>query len=292
MAKILRCLDEFKSIRFFFGFTDDLIKDFKKLQNSSIASSIEMGKVLTMNALLYEDLNTKKDSIDIKLKTNGKCGLIISKLYNDSFIAGYLENKNLKQYDNLYKKNEIVKDFIGDDGILVLTKDIGLKNPYVGQTHIFSSNLSENFSNYFTSSNQTLTSVFLDVKVYGEDFLSFGFMMELLPNYTKKDISQLKIYSDMFKQEFLNYINGNFEESFYDYIVSVLKIFKIKITEEKIIHYKCTCSDKKIDNMLLSLGKNELNEIIKEGKDIEISCNFCSKKYKRTIMDIKNILKK
>lgn len=292
MAKILRCLDEFKSIRFFFAFTDDLVKDYKKLQNSSLAANVEIGKVLTMNSLLYEDLNTKNDSIDIKLKTNGKCGLIISKLYNDSFITGYLENKDLKEYDDIYKKNKISKDFIGDDGILVLTKDLGLKNPYVGQTHIFSSNLSENFSNYFTSSNQTLTSIFLDVKIHNEDFLSFGFMIELLPNYTKKDLSQFKIYSDMFKQELSNYTLGNFNESFYDYIVSILKIFNIKITEEKIIHYKCSCNDEKIDNMLLSLGKDELNEIVKEGKEIEISCNFCSKKYKRTIDDIKNILKK
>ena len=78
--------------------------------------------------------------------------------------------------------------------------------------------------------------------------------------------------------------------SFYDYICSILKIFNIRIIEEKIIHYKCNCSDEKIDNMLLSLGKKELNDIVKEGKEIEISCNFCDKKYKKSVEDIKDLL--
>ncbi|MEB3025685.1 MULTISPECIES: Hsp33 family molecular chaperone HslO [unclassified Parvimonas] len=293
MAKILRCIDEHNSMRFFFAFTDDIVKDFEKLQKSSVSSNIEMGKVLTMNALLYSDLKNDTDSIDLKLKTNGECGLIISKLYNNSFITGYLENKNLSKYDKIYEKGKFSKDFIGDKGILVLIKDLGLKAPYVGQTSIISSDISENFTNYFSASNQTVTSIDLQVKKVEDDYISFGFMMELLPNYTEKDLSQFKIYSDMFKTELENYLVSKTDDmSFYDYIVSILKIFNIRIIEEKIIHYKCNCSDEKIDNMLLGLGKKELNDIVEEGKDIEISCNFCDKKYKKSIEYIKNLLKK
>lgn len=293
MAKILRCIDEHNSMRFFFAFTDDIVKDFEKLQKSSVSSNIEMGKVLTMNALLYSDLKNDTDSIDLKLKTNGECGLIISKLYNNSFITGYLENKNLSKYDKIYEKGKFSKDFIGDKGILVLIKDLGLKAPYVGQTSIISSDISENFTNYFSASNQTVTSIDLQVKKVEDDYISFGFMMELLPNYTEKDLSQFKIYSDMFKTELENYVVSKTDDmSFYDYIVSILKIFNIRIIEEKIIHYKCNCSDEKIDNMLLGLGKKELNDIVEEGKDIEISCNFCDKKYKKSIEYIKNLLKK
>ena len=293
MAKILRCIDEHNSMRFFFAFTDDIIKDFEKLQKSSVSSNIEMGKVLTMNALLYSDLKNDTDSIDLKLKTNGECGLIISKLYNNSFITGYLENKNLSKYDKIYEKGKFSKDFIGDKGILVLIKDLGLKAPYVGQTSIISSDISENFTNYFSVSNQTVTSIDLQVKKVEDDYISFGFMMELLPNYTEKDLSQFTIYSDMFKTELDNYLASKTDDmSFYDYIVSILKIFNIRIIEEKIIHYRCNCSDEKIDNMLLGLGKKELNDIVEEGKDIEISCNFCDKKYKKSIEHIKNLLKK
>lgn len=291
MAKILRCVDEHNSMRFFFAFTDDIVKDFEKLQKSSVSANIEMGKILTMNALLYSDLKNDTDSIDLKLKTNGDCGLIISKLYNNSFITGYLENKNLSKYDKIYEKGKISKDFIGDNGILVLIKDLGLKSPYIGQTSIISSNISENFTNYFSASNQTVTSVNLEVKKVLDDYISFGFMMELLPNYTEKDLSQFTIYSDMFKTELENYINSKSDDmSFYDYICSILKIFNIRIIEEKIIHYKCNCSDEKIDNMLLSLGKKELNDIVKEGKEIEIACNFCDKKYKKSVEDIKDLL--
>ncbi|MEB3073397.1 Hsp33 family molecular chaperone HslO [Parvimonas sp. C2] len=293
MAKILRCIDEHNSMRFFFAFTDDIIKDFEKLQKSSVSSNIEMGKVLTMNALLYSDLKNDTDSIDLKLKTNGECGLIISKLYNNSFITGYLENKNLSKYDKIYEKGKFSKDFIGDKGILVLIKDLGLKAPYVGQTSIISSDISENFTNYFSVSNQTVTSIDLQVKKVEDDYISFGFMMELLPNYTEKDLSQFKIYSDMFKTELENYLVSKTDDmSFYDYIVSILKIFNIRVIEEKIIRYKCNCSDEKIDNMLLGLGKKELNDIVKDRKDIEISCNFCDKKYKKSIEHIKNLLKK
>lgn len=291
MAKILRCIDEHNSMRFFFAFTDDIVKDFEKLQKSSVSANIEMGKILTMNALLYSDLKNDTDSIDLKLKTNGDCGLIISKLYNNSFITGYLENKNLSKYDKIYEKGKISKDFIGDNGILVLIKDLGLKSPYIGQTSIISSNISKNFTNYFSASNQTVTSVNLEVKKVLDDYISFGFMMELLPNYTEKDLSQFTIYSDMFKTELENYINSKSDDmSFYDYICSILKIFNIRIIEEKIIHYKCNCSDEKIDNMLLSLGKKELNDIVKEGKEIEIACNFCDKKYKKSVEDIKDLL--
>ena len=293
MAKILRCIDEHNSMRFFFAFTDDIVKDFEKLQKSSISANIEMGKVLTMNALLYSDLKNDTDSIDLKLKTNGECGLIISKLYNNSFITGYLENKNLSKYDKIYEKGKSSKDFIGYKGILVLIKDLGLKAPYVGQTSIISPNISENFTNYFSASNQTVTSIDLQVKKVEDDYISFGFMMELLPNYTEKDLSQFTIYSDMFKTELENYLASKTDDiSFYDYICSILKIFNIRIIEEKIIHYRCNCSDEKIDNMLLGLGKKELNDIIEDGKDIEISCNFCGKKYKKSIEHIKNLLNK
>ena len=289
MAKILRCIDEHNSMRFFFAFTDDIVKDFEKLQKSSISANIEMGKVLTMNALLYSDLKNDTDSIDLKLKTNGECGLIISKLYNNSFITGYLENKNLSKYDKIYEKGKSSKDFIGDKGILVLIKDLGLKAPYVGQTSIISPNISENFTNYFSASNQTVTSIDLQVKKVEDDYISFGFMMELLPNYTEKDLSQFTIYSDILD----NYLASKTDDiSFYDYIVSILKIFNIRIIEEKIIHYRCNCSEEKIDNMLLGLGKKELNDIIEDGKDIEISCNFCGKKYKKSIEHIKNLLNK
>lgn len=293
MAKILRCIDEHNSMRFFFAFTDDIVKDFEKLQKSSISANIEMGKVLMMNALLYSDFKNDTDSIDLKLKTNGECGLIISKLYNNSFITGYLENKNLSKYDKIYEKGKSSKDFIGDKGILVLIKDLGLKAPYVGQTSIISPNISENFTNYFSASNQTVTSIDLQVKKVEDDYISFGFMMELLPNYTEKDLSQFTIYSDMFKTELENYLASKTDDiSFYDYICSILKIFNIRIIEEKIIHYRCNCSDEKIDNMLLGLGKKELNDIIEDGKDIEISCNFCGKKYKKSIEHIKNLLNK
>ena len=293
MAKILRCIDEHNSMRFFFAFTDDIVNDFEKLQKSSVSANIEMGKVLTMNALLYSDLKNDTDSIDLKLKTNGECGLIISKLYNNSFITGYLENKDLSKYDKIYEKGKISKDFIGDKGILVLIKDLGLKTPYIGQTSIISSDNSENFTNYFSASNQTVTSIDLQVKKVQDDYISFGFMMELLPNYTEKDLSQFKIYSDMFITELENYLVSKTDDmSFYDYICSILKIFNIRIIEEKIIHYKCNCSEEKIDNMLLGLGKKELNDIVEDGKEIEISCNFCDKKYKKSIEHIKYLLKK
>lgn len=291
MAKILRCIDETKSMRFFIAFTDDLVNDYNNLQKASVASTVEMGKVLTMNALMYSDLKNSTDSIDIKLKTNGSTGLIISKLYNNSFVTGYLENKLEDKFDKLYKSGKYSKEFIGDDGIMVMTKDLGLKNPYVGQTKIISDDICENFTNYFSNSNQVPTSVFLDT-VYSEDgYIGYGVMGELMPFYTEKDFAQFNIYFDMFKTELSNYIKGDFKDiTFYDYIVSVLEIFNIKITEEKIIHYKCSCNDEKITTMLRSLGKKELLDIIEEGKELEIVCNFCDKKYVKSVDEIKKIV--
>lgn len=291
MAKILRCIDETKSMRFFIAFTDDLVNDYNRLQKASVAATVEMGKVLTMNALMYSDLKNPTDSIDIKLKTNGSTGLIISKLYNNSFVTGYLENKLEEKYDNLYISGKNSKEFMGDDGIMVMTKDLGLKNPYVGQTKIISDDICENFTNYFSSSNQVPTSVFLDTVYTKDGYVGYGVMGELMPFYTEKDFAQFNIYFDMFKTELSNYINGDFKDiTFYDYIVSVLEIFNIKVTEEKIIHYKCSCNDEKITTMLRSLGKKELLDIIDEGEDLEVVCNFCDKKYVKTIDEVKKIV--
>lgn len=291
MAKILRCIDETKSMRFFIAFTDDLVNDYNRLQKASISSTVEMGKVLTMNALMYSDLKNTTDSIDIKLKTNGLSGLVISKLYNNSFVTGYMENKLESSFDKVYKNGKASKEFVGDDGIMVITKDLGLKNPYIGQTKIISSNISENFTNHFSSSNQVPTTVFLDTLYTDKGYVGYGVMGELMPFYTEKDFAQFNIYFEMFKSELSNYVNGDFKDiSFYDYIVSVLEIFNIKITEEKIIHYKCSCNEEKITTMLRSLGKKELLEIIDEGKDLEVVCNFCDKKYVKSVDEIKKII--
>ena len=153
-------------------------------------------------------------------------------------------------------------------GLLQVIKDMGLKEPYVGQTILVSSEIAEDLTYYFASSEQVPSSVGLGVLMNKDNTVrcAGGFIIQLMPFATEETISQL-----------LEKLIGHLD---------------LEITDTIPTQFYCNCSKERVEQAVASIGKKDIQEMIDEGKDIEVKCHFCNTAYNYTVEDLKNILKR
>ncbi len=178
----------------------------------------------------------------------------------------------------------------GKSGYVNIIKDIGLKEPYIGMVPLVTGEIAEDFSNYFATSLQTNTAVALGVLINSQGVKSSGgYIITPMPDATEDDlfilenrIKEAKPISQMLDE------NMTLEEIAKDITGDI----NIKIIEDKIVPmYECDCSKKKIEKGLISLGKEELQDIINNEGNIETVCQFCNKKYNFSKSELEELLK-
>ena len=178
---------------------------------------------------------------------------------------------------------------VGNEGYVYVIKDIGLKEPYVGMSKIVSGEIAEDFANYFYISEQKNTAVALGVLVDKNGVRSAGgYIVTAMPDATEDDlfilenrIKEAKSVSQMLDE------NMSLEEIAKD----ITGDENIQTVEDGIVpKYECTCSKEKMENALVSIGKEELEKIIVEDKKAELVCNFCNKKYEFSEEELKKLI--
>lgn len=269
--------------------TTELVEEARKIHDLSPLATATLGRCLTMVAIMGASLKSENDSITIQIKGSGPIGGITVTSNSNLKTRGYVEKPQidlpLKQDGKLD-----VGSAVGNDGFLYVIKDIGLKEPYIGMSKLISGEIAEDFTNYYYISEQKNTAVALGVLVNKNGVKSAGgFIVSAMPDATE---DELFILENRLKEA--KPISQMLDEN-----MSLLEIAKditgdinIKTLEqeEKIPKYKCDCSKEKTEKALISIGKEELEKIIKEDKKAEIVCHFCNKKYEFTEQNLKNLL--
>ncbi|WP_040211984.1 Hsp33 family molecular chaperone HslO, partial [Clostridium polynesiense] len=179
---------------------------------------------------------------------------------------------------------------IGKDGNLVVIKDMGLKEPYVGQVPIYTGEIAEDLAYYFTASEQTPSAVSLGVLVDVDYSIkaSGGFIIQMLPGADEllADLVTYRLEESKPISEMLS--EG---KSIEDIVKDIFQDMDLKISEEIEPKYLCDCSRDRVERAFMSIGKKELTDIYKEGKDEELHCHFCNEKYIFTHEEIGELLK-
>ena len=269
--------------------TTNMVEEARKIHDLSPVSTAALGRLLTITAIMASEMKNEKDKITIEVKGNGTIGSMLTVANNKPEIKGYVQNPYVDIPLNEFGKLD-VGGAVGNSGYIHVIKDIGLKEPYIGVSNLTSGEIADDFTNYFVNSEQRQAAIALGVLVDKNGVRKAGgYLITPMPDATDEDITKLE--------------NGIFEAgaiskmldenlSLIDIAKKVTKDKNIKIIEDcKIPIYKCDCSKEKMSNALISIGKKELENIIKEDEKAELICHFCNKKYNFNKQELENLLK-
>lgn len=266
-----------------------LVEQARKIHDLSPTATAALGRVLTISAVMGSELKGVQDKLTVKIKVNGPIGEIIATANYFPKIKAFVSNPHV---DVPLKDNGKINvgDAVGKEGFLTVIKDIGLKEPYNGMVPLISGEIAEDFANYFAISEQKPTVVSLGVLVDKNGVkASGGYVITPMPDATDEDITKIenavknaKPISKMLEEEL----------SLLDIAKIVTDNENIEVIEENIIPiYECDCSRQRFEKGLISLGKEELETIIKEDEKVEIVCQFCNKKYNFSKEELEDLIK-
>lgn len=286
--KLIKAIAKDGQVRIIAASTKNLVNDGVKLHNCAPTAAAALGRMLIAGTLMGAMLKSDKDVITLKIDGGGTAKGIVVTSYADAHVKGYIGNPSADLPANDLGKLD-VSGIVGKNGGLVVIRDLGLKEPYVGQVPIYTGEIGDDIAYYFTVSEQTPTAVGLGVLV--DKDLSIkeagGIIIQLMPGANDM-LADLITY----RLQDLGHITKFLSEgkTIYDMVNFLFDDMDLKILEEMEPAYKCDCSKEKVERALISIGKKDLQEIYEEGKTEEIKCHFCNTSYKFTHDEIGKLL--
>ncbi|GAA0075797.1 Hsp33 family molecular chaperone HslO [Clostridium sp. CTA-5] len=287
--KIVRATAKEGMIRIIGGITTNLVSEGSKIHDCTPVAAAALGRMLTAGTLMGATLKSDKESVTLKINGGGEARGITITAHNDANVKGFIGNPHINR--ELNEKGKLdVGGAIGKDGLLYVIKDLGLKDPYVGQVPIYSGEIAEDFAYYFTVSEQTPSAVSLGVLVDKDLSIKAagGFIIQMMPGADPL-LADLVTY----RLEEIPPITSLISEgkTIEEILEFIFEGMDLNILDSIYPEYKCDCSREKVEKALISIGKSDLQEIYDEGKNEEIVCNFCNTKYAFTNEDIGTLLK-
>ena len=269
--------------------TTNMVEEARKIHDMSPVVTAAFGRLLTITSIMATEMKGSKDKLTVQLKGNGPIGVMIATANNKPIVKGYATNPVVELPLNEDGKLD-VSGAVGYEGFINVVKDIGLKDPYIGISPLVSGEIAEDFANYFVNSEQRNSAVALGVLVDKNGVrASGGYLITPMPDATEEDISTVE--KSIFKAGAMSKMldqNLTLEEI----AKKITGDEQVQIIEDDIVpEFKCDCSKEHMQDALMTIGKEELEDIItKEGK-AELVCHFCNKKYEFNKEELENILR-
>ena len=289
MDRLIRGISENKQVRYFAVDATDVVKKAAEIHKLSVTNAVLMGRRLIATLLMSADLKSEKNVITLKLDGDGPNGKIIVTGRKNGHVKSYMSNPKNEIPLNSKTKTIDIKAAIGD-GTLTVIKDLGLKNPYVGQVELKYKTVAEDLTYYFVKSEQIPSSVGLGVLIDTDGSVkkAGGFLIQLLPNTDEEVIAKIEEnlakfpnFTDMLD---IGYTIDKLTENF------ILKDLNPQLKLSSEVYYKCDCSKKKFLNGIKLLPKNELEKAIEDSETLKAECHFCNAEYEYDKNDVQKIL--
>lgn len=276
MDYILRATAGNGSVRAFIAITKDTVEKAFEIHHTSPVMSAALGRSLTAAAIMGSMLKSETDLITINIRGDGPGqGLVVSSDCH-SRVKGYVFNPNV---DIPLKPNGKldVQAALGE-GSLTVVKDLGLKEPYVGQIPLVSGEIAEDLTYYFAKSEQTPSAVALGVLIDRDCSIkqAGGFILQIMPDADDEMIDKIDKKLETIKPMTKMLDEGMTGE---DILNELLGEFGVNILDKTDVSYYCNCSRKRVEQALISVGKKELAKIIEEDKKATLHCHFCNTDY-------------
>ena len=278
MAKLIRGISEDGGVLFCALDSTEIVREAERIHKPSAVVSAALGRLLTAASMMGVMLKSEQDSVTLRVKGGGPAGLLIAVSDGSGNVRGYVENPTVHLPSRADGKLD-VGGVVGRDGTLSVVKDLGLKEPYVGQVPLVSGEIAEDITAYYAASEQTPTVCALGVLVDRDLSIlaAGGYLAQLLPGADEADIDRLEKNIASMPSVTTLLREGGTPQSMMEQVLSGLAP---QCLMEIDVCYRCTCSRARTERMLLSLKTSELEELAADGKPIEVCCQFCDKKYR------------
>lgn len=289
MDYMIRATAADQQIRVFAATTRQTVEQARKYHNTSPVATAALGRLLSAGAMMGAMMKGEKDLLTIQVKGDGPIGSVTVTADSSGGVKGYAANPQVLLPANLAGKLD-VGGAVGK-GTLRVIKDLGLKEPYTGQCELQTGEIGDDLTYYFAVSEQVPSSVGLGVLLNKENTVrqAGGFIIQLMPFTSEEVIRRLEE-----KLAGLHSVTALLDQGMTpeDMLNELLGEFGVEITDTVPVEYRCGCSRERIEKALISIGKKELQEMISEGKTIEVNCQFCGKSYAVTVEELQELLKR
>lgn len=289
MAKIVRTISHDASVVATAINATDIVAEIEKIHKTSAVVTAALGRLTIAASLIGNGLKGANDSVTIRMDGGGATGCLIAVSDSHGNVKSYVSNPVVEIPLNKYGKLDVA-GAVGTDGRLSIVKDLGLKEPYVGQVPIVSGEIAEDIANYFATSEQIPTVCGLGVLVNPDLTVKAagGYLIQLLPFADESCIDKLEANVNTLQPVTVMLDSGMNAE---DIAKRVLEGLEPDLLDEFEVFYKCDCNKSRVEKALISLGKEELTQMAQEEEQIEVCCHFCDKKYNFTKEEIINLIK-
>ena len=276
-------------IRAFAAVTTEMVENARERHNTSPVATAALGRLLTAGAMMGSMMKGEKDVLTLQIKAGGPLQGITVTADSKGNVKGYVGNPDVCIPANSKGKLDVA-GAVGP-GFLNVIKDMGLKEPYSGQVMLQTCEIAEDLTYYFATSEQVPSAVGLGVLMNKNNTVrqAGGFIVQLMPFAEESVISRLEENVQKISSVTSLLEEGHTPESLLE---KVLEGFDVQINEKMDTRFHCNCTRERVEKALISIGRKELNEMIQEGKPIEMNCHFCNSNYTFTVEELKEILRK
>ena len=261
-----------------------MVEEGRKLHDSWSAATAALGRTIIGTTLLGATLKNEQDKLTVRIQGNGPIGHIIADSNMHGETKAYIDNPHVTL--DLNEKGKLdVKGAVGTEGMLSVSKDQGLKTPFSGQVPLISGELAEDFTYYMAVSEQTPSAFGLSVLVNPDESVQTagGFMIQVLPGASDETIDELEKTIQQIPQ-----ISDSLDKNvdLEAILIQLVGEDNYKILEEMPVSFKCDCSKERFSNAIITLGQDEIQQMIDEDGGAEAVCHFCRSKYQYTTAEL------
>ena len=275
-------------MRAFAATTKNLVESARVHHNTSPVATAALGRTLTAGAIMGSMMKNDTDMLTLQIRGDGPIEGITVTADSHANVKGYVGNPDVMLPPKNGKLD--VGGAVGI-GLLQVIKDMGLKEPYSGQTILQTGEIAEDLTYYFAASEQVPSAVGLGVLMNKDNTVrqAGGFIVQVMPFAEEETIAKLEENVQKIQSVTTLLEQGHTPESLLE---QVLDGFDIEINDTIPTEFYCNCSKSRVERALISIGRKELNELIQEGKEVELNCHFCNKNYIFSVEELKEILRK
>ena len=274
-------------VRFFAATTKELVEEGRKAHNLSPVACAALGRLMTAGAMMGAMCKNEDDVLTLQIQCSGPIGGLTVTADSHCNVKGYVVHPDVMLPPSAQGKLDVGKAL--DMGVLSVIKDIGLKEPYVGQSQLVSGEIAEDLTYYFATSEQIPTSIALGVLMQKNNTVkqAGGFLIQLMPFAEETVISALEERLKQFSSITAHLDKGESPE---DMMAILFEGFDFKINQTVPTKFYCGCSKEHFAKGVISLGKKEIQSMIDDGETIEVNCQFCGCQYHYTVAELEQLL--
>lgn len=286
---IVRATAANAQIRAFAATTKELVEEARCAHDTSPVATAALGRMLTGGVMMGTMLKGEKDLLTLQVSGDGPIGGITVTADSTGNVKGYVNEPKVMLPPSAAGKLD-VGGAVGR-GTLRVIKDMGLKEPYVGQTDLQTGEIAEDLTYYFATSEQVPSCVGLGVLMEKNNTVkqAGGFIIQLMPFAEEKVIANLEKNLASFSSVTQVLNEGKTPQ---EMLSLLLGDMELTVTDTLPARFYCNCDKKRVEKAIISIGKKDISEMIAEGKEIEVNCHFCNTSYTFSVEELKDLLKR